>query len=85
VVVLLRHLQGIYRPHQLKNADITCSSLQELSVINMRRLFANMGSEFMDLQKQAASQHNSSDDDDDSTNKGRRRRRIANAMMEPDE
>jgi hypothetical protein len=78
-------LQGIYRPHQLKNADITCSSLQELSVINMRRLFANMGSEFMDLQKQAASQHNSSDDDDDSTNNGRRRRRIANAMMEPDE
>jgi hypothetical protein len=51
----------------------------------MRRLFANMGSEFMDLQKQAASQHNSSDDDDDSTNNGRRRRRIANAMMEPDE
>lgn len=77
-------VQGIYRPHQLKAADITCSSLQQLSVINMRRLFANMGSEFMDLQKQAASQHNSSSDDDDNTN-NRRRRRIANAMMEPEE
>eukprot|EP00882_Tetradesmus_deserticola_P008928 GHRQ01009418.1.p1 GENE.GHRQ01009418.1~~GHRQ01009418.1.p1 ORF type:complete len:383 (+),score=146.30 GHRQ01009418.1:255-1403(+) len=75
-------VQGIYRPHQLKNADITCSSLQDLSVINMRRLFANMGSEFMDLQKQAASQRNSNND---SANKGGRRRRIANAMMEPDE
>lgn len=41
--------QGAYRPHQLKNADITCSSLTELSVINLRRMFANMGHEHMDL------------------------------------
>jgi len=66
-------LQGAYRPHQLKAADITCSSLTELSVINLRRMFANMGSEFMDLQKQ----HAKNGDDDGS----RRRRRIANATL----
>jgi hypothetical protein len=67
--------QGAYRPHQLKAADITCGSLTELSVINLRRMFANMGQEFMDLQKQQARK----DDDDD--NNGHRRRRIANAML----
>eukprot|EP00879_Flechtneria_rotunda_P014666 GHRR01015326.1.p2 GENE.GHRR01015326.1~~GHRR01015326.1.p2 ORF type:complete len:126 (+),score=43.20 GHRR01015326.1:616-993(+) len=65
-------VQGMYRPRQLKAADITCSSLTELTVINMRRLFANMGSEWMDLQK--ASSH----EDDNSSN---RRRRITNAML----
>ena len=69
-------LQGAYRPHQLKAADITCSSLTELSVINLRRMFANMGQEFMDLQKQHA-QKNDDDDDDGS----RRRRRIVNATL----
>jgi hypothetical protein len=67
--------QGAYRPHQLKAADITCGSLTELSVINLRRMFANMGQEFMDLQKQQARKN----DDDD--NNGQRRRRIANAML----
>lgn len=67
-------VQGAYRPHQLKNADITVGSLNELSVINLRRLFANMGQEFMDLQK---SVHNSNDDDDAT----RRRRRITNATL----
>jgi hypothetical protein len=43
-------------------------------VINLRRMFANMGHELMDLQKQ----HTQKGDDDD--NKGRRRR-IANAML----
>lgn len=66
-------LQGAYRPHQLKAADITCSSLTELSVINLRRMFANMGQEFMDLKKQQKN-----DDDDDGN---RRRRRTANAML----
>lgn len=70
-------VQGVYRPHQLKNADITCSNLSELSVINMRRLFANMGSELMDIQKQASSRHDGND------NASRRTRRITNAMMEP--
>lgn len=68
--------QGAYRPYQLKQADITCGSLAELSVINLRRMFANMGSEHMDLLKQRAHKHN--DDDDDGK---RRRRRIANAML----
>lgn len=72
---VLLAVQGMYRPHQLKNADITCSSLQELSVINLRRLFANAGSEFMDLQKQAARRQ------DDDENGSRRRRRITNAML----
>lgn len=51
---ILACLQGAYRPHQLKNADITISSLTELSVINLRRMFANMGHEHMDLQVRAA-------------------------------
>jgi hypothetical protein len=49
VLCVVLFLQGAYRPHQLKNADITCSSLTELSVINLRRMFANMGHEHMDL------------------------------------
>lgn len=67
-------MQGAYHPHQLKAADITCSSLGELSVINLRRLFANMGNELMDLQKQAAG---------DRTDGGRPRgrRNITNAML----
>lgn len=74
--MLSPYLQGAYRPHQLKAADITCSSLTELSVINLRRMFANMGHELMDLQKQ----HAQKNDDDNDDNK-RRRRRIANAML----
>jgi len=71
--------QGLTSRHQLKSADITCSSLCELSVINMRRLFANMGSEWMDLQKQMASRHEGCDEGGNNAN--RRKRRITNAML----
>ncbi|GAB4824176.1 hypothetical protein N2152v2_011222 [Parachlorella kessleri] len=46
-------IQGPLPGYQLKNADLTCSSLGELTVYNLRRLFANRGAEFMDLRKQA--------------------------------
>ena len=41
-------LQGYFKGYQLKQADVTCASLNELSVYNLRRLFANRGAEFMD-------------------------------------
>lgn len=44
VVVQSRHLQ---------QADISVVSLSELAVYNIRRLFANRGSEFMSLQRAA--------------------------------
>lgn len=33
-------LQGAFRGYQLKQADLTCASLDELTVFNVRRLFA---------------------------------------------
>ncbi|XP_024018321.1 5-amino-6-(5-phospho-D-ribitylamino)uracil phosphatase, chloroplastic isoform X2 [Morus notabilis] len=38
--------------YDLEQADLAVASFNELSVINLRRLFANKGSTFMDLQKQ---------------------------------
>ena len=38
--------------YELTQADLAVSSFNQLSVINLRRLFANKGAEFMDLQKQ---------------------------------
>ena len=38
--------------YNLVQADLAVAGLNELSVINLRRLFANNGSTFMDLQKQ---------------------------------
>ena len=42
-------LMGPHKAFALKAADLTCASLSELSVLNIRRLFANRGSEHMDL------------------------------------
>jgi len=44
-------VQGSFKGYQLKQADLTCASLDELTVYNLRRLFANRGSEFMDHMK----------------------------------
>ena len=44
-------VQGYFKGYQLKQADVTCASLDELTVYNLRRLFANRGSEFMDHMK----------------------------------
>lgn len=38
--------------YDLVQADLAVGSFNELSVINLRRLFANKGSKFMDCQKQ---------------------------------
>lgn len=40
-------VQGKHRCYELRQADLTCSSLADLSVYNLRRLFANRGTEFM--------------------------------------
>ena len=42
---------GICR-YDLVQADLAVGSFTELSVINLRRLFAHKGSNFMDLQRQ---------------------------------
>ncbi|GMH32602.1 hypothetical protein BSKO_00436 [Bryopsis sp. KO-2023] len=45
-------VHGDFKGYQLKQADLTCSTLNELSVYNLRRLFANRGWEFMDTIKE---------------------------------
>ncbi|XP_024018324.1 5-amino-6-(5-phospho-D-ribitylamino)uracil phosphatase, chloroplastic isoform X3 [Morus notabilis] len=45
-------LIGAHPAYDLEQADLAVASFNELSVINLRRLFANKGSTFMDLQKQ---------------------------------
>lgn len=42
-------VQGAHRAYQLQNADLTVASLAELTVYNLRRLFANNGLHHMDL------------------------------------
>ena len=44
-------IQGAHPAYRLKQADVTCSNMMELSVYNLRRLFANRGNEFMDVDK----------------------------------
>ena len=43
---------GTYKHYDLKHADVTCSDLRELTIINLRRLFASEGENFMDLKKE---------------------------------
>ncbi|KAL5799761.1 hypothetical protein ACOSQ3_032856 [Xanthoceras sorbifolium] len=45
-------LIGAHPAYNLVQADLAVASFNELSVINLRRLFANKGSTFMDRQKQ---------------------------------
>ncbi|XP_039063304.1 5-amino-6-(5-phospho-D-ribitylamino)uracil phosphatase, chloroplastic-like [Hibiscus syriacus] len=45
-------LIGSHPAYELVQADLAVGSFNELSVINLRRLFANKGSTFMDRQKQ---------------------------------
>ncbi|KAL4278025.1 hypothetical protein GQ457_03G028770 [Hibiscus cannabinus] len=45
-------LIGSHPAYDLVQADLAVGSFNELSVINLRRLFANKGSTFMDMQKQ---------------------------------
>jgi hypothetical protein len=73
-------LQGNYRAYQLTAADLTVGALSELAVYNVRRLFANVGAEFMDLQKATSS---ADDSDDEEGRRRRNRRRLTNAMLDP--
>lgn len=41
-------VHGKFRGYELKQADLTCPSLGDLSVYNLRRLFANRGWDFME-------------------------------------
>lgn len=45
-------LIGSHPAYELTQADLAVSGFSDLSVMNLRRLFANKGAEFMDLQKQ---------------------------------
>jgi len=45
-------LIGAHPAYILGQADLAVASFNELSVINLRRLFAHKGSNFMDMQKQ---------------------------------
>uniref|UniRef100_A0A0E0DMM2 Uncharacterized protein n=1 Tax=Oryza meridionalis TaxID=40149 RepID=A0A0E0DMM2_9ORYZ len=45
-------LIGAHPAYELVQADLTIAKYSELSVINLRRLFAHKGLSFMDLQKQ---------------------------------
>jgi beta-phosphoglucomutase-like phosphatase (HAD superfamily) len=45
-------LIGSHPAYELTQSDLAVSSFADLSVMNLRRLFANKGAEFMDLQKQ---------------------------------
>ncbi|CAN4101469.1 unnamed protein product [Withania somnifera] len=47
-------LIGALPAYHLGQADLAVGSFSELSVINLRRLFAHKGSNFMDLEKQIA-------------------------------
>uniref|UniRef100_A0A0E0KZ03 Haloacid dehalogenase-like hydrolase family protein n=1 Tax=Oryza punctata TaxID=4537 RepID=A0A0E0KZ03_ORYPU len=45
-------LIGAHPAYELVQADLAIAKYSELSVINLRRLFAHKGISFMDLQKQ---------------------------------
>ena len=62
---------GVHAGYQLRTADLTCGNLGELTVYNLRRLFANVGNELMDLRKAT------SDD------KPRRRKALGVGMLDP--
>ena len=49
-------VMGPHTAPQLRSADLTIGAMTELTVYNLRRLFANRGNEFMDLNKQQVGQ-----------------------------
>jgi len=67
-------VQGTHRGFELGTADLTVSAMDELKIYNIRRLFANVGTEFMDLQLEFVG------DVENPPNK----RRITNALAEED-
>jgi len=45
-------VMGVHRGYELIQADLTVANMSELAIMNIRRLFATSGHEFMDHQKQ---------------------------------
>ena len=66
---------GSHSMYELGIADVTVGRMDELTVYNIRRLFANVGSEFMDLTLEFVG-------DMENPNG---RRRIVNGLMEEDD
>ncbi|KAL3162902.1 hypothetical protein ABBQ32_009347 [Trebouxia sp. C0010 RCD-2024] len=66
-------IQGAHKGYHLQAADLTCSAMSELSVYNVRRLFANRGYEAMDLRHQFV----------EKKPKATRWAKIANAVLDP--
>lgn len=64
-------VQGAHKAYHLQAADLTCSAMSELSVYNVRRLFANKGYEAMDLRQHIVGNTNNP-----------RKRRIGNAVID---
>jgi len=58
--------------YSLKNADLTVGNLSELTVYNMRRLFAGQGTDLMDLHKER---------DQDSSGRNKRKNRVRLEML----
>ena len=70
-------VQGTHPAYKLGQADLTCSSLSELSVYNIRRLFATRGSDFMDKKKAFVASRGGP------PGAGGSRWRVANGTIEP--
>ena len=64
-------VQGAHKGYHLQAADLTCSAMSELSVYNVRRLFANRGYEAMDLRQHIVG-----------TSDKPKKRRIGNAVID---
>lgn len=69
--------------YALRSADLTVANLSGLTVYNMRRLFANVGNEFMDLKQQAVARRDGGQGGGGGHNPNARGRRVRNAMLDP--
>lgn len=67
-------VQGTHKGFELGTADLTVSAMDDLKIYNIRRLFSNVGNEFMDLQLEFVG------DIENPPNK----RRITNGLLEDD-
>jgi hypothetical protein len=67
-------VRGTHRNFELSIADLTVAAMDELKIYNIRRLFSNVGSEFMDLKLEFVG--------DVENPPGKRR--ITNALLEVD-
>jgi beta-phosphoglucomutase-like phosphatase (HAD superfamily) len=47
-------VMGEHPGYRLNTADLTCGNMRELTVYNIRRIFANVGCQLMDLKRMAS-------------------------------